>query len=168
MERPKLHVTEHTASDTILIVDDDAINRKILGKIFSPFYAVEEAENGRVGTARLLEDRRRFCAILLDVLMPEMSGLEVLRWMKERELLDKIPVFLITSERSEDIMREAYQLGVMDVIQKPVVSYVILRRIQSVIELFEARKHLSTVVEHQGGEDHSAQPGDDRGPGHRH
>ena len=150
MERPKLHVTEHTASDTILIVDDDAINRKILGKIFSPFYAVEEAENGRVGTARLLEDRRRFCAILLDVLMPEMSGLEVLRWMKERELLDKIPVFLITSERSEDIMREAYQLGVMDVIQKPVVSYVILRRIQSVIELFEARKHLSTVVEHQG------------------
>ena len=51
MERPKLHVTEHTASDTILIVDDDAINRKILGKIFSPFYAVEEAENGRVGTA---------------------------------------------------------------------------------------------------------------------
>ena len=150
MERPKLHVTEHTASDTILIVDDDAINRKILAKIFSPFYAVEEAENGRAGTARLLEDRRRFCAILLDVLMPEMSGLEVLRWMKERELLDKIPVFLITSERSEDIMREAYQLGVMDVIQKPVVSYVVLRRIQSVIELFEARKHLSTVEEHQG------------------
>ena len=47
-------------------------------------------------------------------------------------------------------MREAYQLGVMDVIQKPVLSYVILLRIQSVIELFEARKHLSTVVEHQG------------------
>ena len=149
MERPQLYPNDNASSNTILIVDDDMINRKILGKIFSGYYKVEEAENGRVGIGRLMDGRSRFCAILLDVLMPEMTGIEVLRWMKERDLLEKIPVFLITSERSEDIVREAYQLGVMDVIQKPVISYVILRRVRSVIELFEARKHLSTVVEHQ-------------------
>ena len=149
MERPQLYPNDNASSNTILIVDDDMINRKILGKIFSGYYKVEEAENGRVGIERLMDGRSRLCAILLDVLMPEMTGIEVLRWMKGRELLEKIPVFLITSERSEDIVREAYQLGVMDVIQKPVISYVVLRRVRSVIELFEARKHLNTVVEHQ-------------------
>lgn len=152
MEQPHLQLTGaagKSVSDTILIVDDDGINRKILRKIFSPYYQVEEAENGRVGLDRLLAGRGRFCAILLDVMMPEMTGIEVLQWMKERAMLDKIPVFLITSEQSADIAREAYDLGVMDVIQKPVISFVVLRRVRSVIELFEARKHLSTVVEHQ-------------------
>ena len=150
MEKPKPYLAGGTASNTILIVDDDAINRKVLGKIFSQYYAVEEAGNGRAGLEQLMGGFNRFCAVLLDVMMPEMTGIEVLRWMKERGLLEKIPVFLITSERSEDVVREAYQLGVMDVIQKPVVSYVVLRRVRSVIELFEARKHLSTVVEYQG------------------
>ena len=136
-------------ANTILIVDDDPINRKVLGKIFSPHYRVEEAENGRVGVDKLLAGPRYYCAVLLDVIMPELSGIDVVRYLKARELLDKIPVFLITAEQKADVVREAYQLGVMDVIQKPVTSYVVLRRVQSVIELFESRKHLNNVVENQ-------------------
>ncbi len=137
---------------TILIVDDDAINRKILKKIFSEFYDIQEAKNGREGLILLLEQKERYGAVLLDVLMPEMNGIEVLRQMKGMGLLEEIPVFLITSERSEDEMREAYQLGVMDVISKPVISFIVQRRVKSVIELFEARRNLSTVVEHQSVE----------------
>ena len=131
---------------TILIVDDDVINRKVLGKIFSSDYAVEEAENGRVALTKILCNKNRFCAILLDVIMPEMDGIEVLKRLKGWGLLDKIPVFLITAERVESVEREAYELGVMDVISKPVVPYVVLRRLHSVIELFEARKYLNSVV----------------------
>lgn len=149
MKRPQLYLNRGIASDTILIVDDDAVNRKILTKIFSPYYTVDEAENGREGVERLLFGAARYCAVLLDVMMPEMTGIEVLWWMKARDLLEKLPVFLITSEQSADVMKEAYELGVMDVIQKPVISCVVLRRVRSVIELFEARKHLSTVVRHQ-------------------
>ena len=137
------------ASGTILIVDDDPINRRILGKIFSEYYTVEEAANGYEGVVKLQEQGSHLCAILLDVMMPGMTGIEVLRWMQRGRLAEKIPVFMITSERGEDVMREAYQLGVMDVISKPVISYVVLRRVRSVIELFEARKHLSTVVKSQ-------------------
>ena len=137
------------AASTILIVDDDPINRKVLGKIFSAHYRVEEAENGRIGVDKLLAGPRYYCAVLLDVIMPELSGIDVVRYLKARELLDKIPVFLITAEQNADVVREAYQLGVMDVIQKPVIPYVVLRRVESVIELFEARKHLSNVVESQ-------------------
>lgn len=149
MQSPIAYPEANPASDTILIVDDDAINRKVLGKIFSAYYRVEEAENGRTGIEKLLANPKRCCAILLDVMMPEMSGIEVLRYLKARDMLVKIPVFLITAEQSTDMEREAYQLGVMDIIRKPVVSYIVLRRVQSVIELFEARKHLRNVVEDQ-------------------
>lgn len=135
--------------NTILIVDDDAVNRKILGRIFSPYYAVEEAPDGCVGLEKILSSPGRFCAVLLDVLMPGLSGIEVLSRLRERKLPDALPIFLITAEQSTGMVQEAYALGVMDVLYKPVIPYVVLRRVRSVIELFEARKHLSRVAGQQ-------------------
>ena len=77
--------------NTILIVDDDEINREILGYLFSQHYQVEQAENGRLGLARVLEEPGRYCAVLLDVVMPEMDGLEVLRQLEKAGLVEKIP-----------------------------------------------------------------------------
>ena len=135
--------------DTLLIVDDDALNRALLQNIFSDEYAIEEAENGREGLEKILTRPERLCAVLLDVMMPEMDGLAVLRRLKAEDLTDKIPVFLITAEASGGVMREAYRLGVMDVISKPVIPYVVVRRVRSVIELFQARRRLSSVVQTQ-------------------
>ena len=135
--------------DTLLIVDDDAINRAILEQIFAEDYAVLEAENGREGLEKILEAPERLCAVLLDVVMPEMDGMEVLRRLSREGLLDRLPVFLITAEASGQVLREAYSLGVMDVIGKPVVPYVVRRRVQSVIELYQARQRLSRTVESQ-------------------
>ena len=102
--------------DTVLIVDDDEINRAILENIFAPFYAIEQRENGKLGLEAALGLRDRLCAVLLDVVMPEMSGIQVLRALAEEGFPGQIPVFLITAEASGDTMREAFQLGVMDVI----------------------------------------------------
>lgn len=149
MEEHKTEPLGSSVSNTILVVDDDAINRRVLGKLFSGYYTVIEAKNGREGLDQILRRQEEICAVLLDVQMPEMDGIEVLRRMKALGLLEKLPVFLITAESGRDVMREAYELGVMDVISKPVVSYVVLRRVRSVIELFETRKHLNRVVESQ-------------------
>lgn len=149
MEQREICPENEAGSNTILIVDDDAVNRAILRKIFSQSYDVQETDNGLRGLGELLDPKKRFCAVLLDVIMPEMSGIEVLRRIKPLGVLENTPVFLITSETNEEIVHEAYQLGVMDVIRKPVVSYVVRRRVESVIELFEARRHLSSVVEAQ-------------------
>lgn len=149
MEKYEGNPAANGGANTILIVDDDPINRQILGKLFVPYYHIMEAADGREGLAKILDPNNRLCAILLDVMMPEMNGIEVLWKLKELNLMEKVPVFLITAESGQSVVQGAYELGVMDVISKPVVSYVVLRRVRSVIELFEARKHLSGVVESQ-------------------
>ena len=135
--------------DILLIVDDDAVNLGILEQIFQADYAIETAEDGLAGLRRILEAPDRLCAVLLDVVMPGMDGLEVLRRLRQAHLPEQLPVFLITAEASGSVLRDAYSLGVMDVISKPVVPYVIHRRVKSVIELFQARRRLSRTVESQ-------------------
>ncbi len=136
-------------TDNILIVDDDIVNRMTLKKLFSPYYTVMEAEDGHEGLEKILDEKCRFCAVLLDIMMPGLDGLDVLKKLKGLGLLEKIPVFIITADGNSDVMKTAYELGAMDVIRKPIVPYMVIRRVQSVVELFEARRHLSHVVEKQ-------------------
>lgn len=140
---------EPEVPNTLLIVDDTEINRAILHLIFCSSYAVEEAENGQIGLEKLLDHPGRICAVLLDVVMPVMGGMELLKRLKENGLLAQLPVFLITAETSSQMIEEAYALGVVDVINKPVVPYIVERRVNSVIELYQARKRLGNVVELQ-------------------
>ncbi len=136
----------HIDQETILIVDDDALNRAILENLFSTAYAIAEAEDGDEGIDKILALGDSLCAVLLDVVMPRMNGIEVLRRMKSLGLTDRIPFFLITASPDDDIVHQAYKLGVMDVISKPVVPYVVQRRVDSVMELFRARRELSAEV----------------------
>ena len=138
-----------TDQGTLLIVDDDEINLEVLENIFASHYAIRKAHNGAEGLRIILDAPDRLCAVLLDVMMPELDGLQVLRRLRAADLLERLPVFLITAEASDRVVKEAYGLGVMDVISKPVVPYVVLRRVQSVIELFQARRRLSRTVESQ-------------------
>lgn len=147
-----MHEPVERAAGRMLIVDDDAINRAILENIFAPFYAIEEAENGKEGLEKLLAHPDEYCALLLDVVMPVMDGMEVLRKMQPLSLPERIPVFLITAEANDATMRAAYRMGVMDVISKPVVPYVVERRVNSVVELFRARRRLGNVVIRQQSE----------------
>ena len=134
----------------ILIVDDMEINRAILSQIFADRNQILEGENGLEAVQILEERREHIAAVLLDNLMPVMDGFQVMEKMKDMGLMEKIPVFLITADSSEESMRRGYQLGAMDIIEKPIVPYFVRRRVESVMELFAARERLSHVVELQG------------------
>ena len=134
---------------TILIVDDSEINRAVLQNIFVSLYQIEEAADGKEALDKLLQQREKICAVLLDIIMPVMGGMELLRKMHAWGWTEQIPFFLITSESTDSTLREAYALGAMDVITKPVVPYIVERRIRSVIELFQARKCLGNQVQAQ-------------------
>ena len=134
----------------ILIVDDMEINRAILSQIFADRNPALEAENG-LEAIRILEEKGDdIAAVLLDILMPVMDGFQVMERMKDMGLMERIPVFLITADSSEESMRRGYELGAMDIIEKPIVPYFVRRRVDSVMELFAARERLSHVVELQG------------------
>ncbi len=133
----------------LLIIDDDGFNRDILEHFFARDYDAVHAENGKIGLEYLLKAPEKYSAILLDVVMPEMDGLQVLQRMKERDLAESVPVFLITSEANEVITRKAFELGVMDVIRKPIEPHIVTKRVSSIVELFQARKKLSSQVKNQ-------------------
>lgn len=133
----------------ILIVDDDDISRAILENMFAGCYEADEAVDGRECLDRLAANPGGYVAVLLDIVMPHVDGIEVLRRLAPSGFMQRTPVFLITAEQGTAVMEEAYRLGVMDFISKPFVPYAVTRRVQSVVELFEARKRLSSTVEDQ-------------------
>lgn len=138
--------------DVILIVDDMEINRVILREIFGEDHDILEAENGKQALEMVLDAENRVSAVLLDIVMPEMGGFEFLEKFNSAGFRGKIPVFLITADTSEKSMYQGYEMGAMDVIEKPIVPYFVKSRVESVMELFRARKRLNRVVRQQYGQ----------------
>lgn len=101
MKEERTNIPAESTYDTILIVDDDEINRAILENIFSSQYKVAEADNGRLGLEKILRNKEQLCAVLLDVVMPEMDGLQVLRRLNEEGIPAQIP---ISSSRQRHVM----------------------------------------------------------------
>ncbi len=133
----------------VLLVDDEFMNREILKNIFPSQYCILEAENGREALTVMEKHLGNMCAILCDLQMPEMDGMELLRELNDRGITGRLPVFLITAHDEFEISRKAYELGAMDVISKPIIPFVILRRVQSVLELFRTRESLQAQVHGQ-------------------
>jgi EAL domain-containing protein (putative c-di-GMP-specific phosphodiesterase class I)/CheY-like chemotaxis protein len=124
---------------TILIVDDEEINREILGNIIQSEYKVIYANNGKEALEIIQSEASAISLVLLDLLMPVMDGNEVLKAMKEEGLITDIPVIVLTSEKSSEI--ESLKLGAADFLTKPYdLPEVILARVRHSIQLFENSK----------------------------
>ncbi len=121
---------------TILVVDDEAVNREMLGAILEADYKILYAADGSEAL-QMLETQGNFISlVLLDLLMPGLSGFDVLEKMKAKGLLSKIPVIVLTSEKSAEV--QSLKLGAADFLTKPYDSpEVILARVSHAIELFE-------------------------------
>lgn len=119
-----------------LIVDDEIINRTILGHILSGSYDVTYAENGQEAYDMLTEQSYGFSLILLDLIMPVMDGFTFLEKRKEDEALRRIPVIVMTSEKSAEV--KSIRLGASDFITKPFeMPEVIIARCERIVELSE-------------------------------
>ena len=129
-------------------MDDAEINRAILDELFCREYDILEAENGLEAIKQIEAVNGELAALLLDIVMPEMDGFGVLKYLSEKQLIQQIPVFLITAETSSEIAMQGYEGGVVDVITKPIVSPALVRkRVNNAIELYRSRRNLSALVE---------------------
>lgn len=132
----------------ILIVDDEELNRVVLVGLFDEEYEILEAENGEQAVEQI-ENNSNIVLILLDVVMPVKNGFWVLEYMKTHELIEKIPIILITAETILDTEDQAYAYGVADVIHKPFYPHIVRRRAKNIIELYQNKYHMEERLKEQ-------------------
>ena len=130
--------------ELVLVVDDYEINRDALGVILEDNYDVIYAENGKEALEQMRAHINDLSIVMLDLIMPVMSGFEVLEVMKKDEQLSRIPVIVLTAEKEAELT--ALQMGAADFITKPFdQTEVILARVSRIIELSEGRQLISTA-----------------------
>lgn len=133
----------------IIIIDDVELNRAILREAFCKNYEIIEAENGEKGLKLIKEHANSTACIFLDVLMPVMDGFTLLEQLKGTSVIRTIPIFLITTETGDNVVKQAYDLGVVDFIQKPFNLMIIKRNVQNIIELYANRNQLEKMFNEQ-------------------
>ncbi len=123
----------------VLVVDDEMINREILCQILKDDYDVITAMDGIKALAEIRNHRSELALIMLDLLMPGMSGLELLKLIKNTKEFNQVPVIVLTSDRESEVA--CLRMGASDFISKPYPNpEVILARVKRTIELYEDRK----------------------------
>ncbi|MCR5708224.1 MAG: response regulator [Ruminococcus sp.] len=128
---------------TVLIVDDEYIEREMLGAMLSDSYSIMYAENGALAFEMIKRDKLLLSLIILDLHMPEMDGYSLLELIRSDSELRRIPVIVLTSERGAEA--KSLRLGAADFITKPYdMPEVIMARVSHAIELAE-----DTVIIHE-------------------
>lgn len=132
----------------ILIADDSEINRALLMEILGDGYEYLEAENG-VQAVELLREHTDIALVLLDIMMPQMDGFDVLKVMRCYSWLDEIPVIMISAAKDTANIERAYDLGVADYMRRPFERVMVLRQVQNVLMLYAKQKRLTRLVTDQ-------------------
>ena len=120
----------------ILIVDDEEVNRAVLAEMFREEYTILEAEDGQKAIDQIQNNS-------------VMEWFQVRDYMKEKELIEKIPVILITGESVSNSEGKAYAYGVADVMHKPFYPRIVKRRSSNIIELYQNKRNMELRLKEQ-------------------
>lgn len=133
----------------ILIVDDSKFNREMLRDALSDEYEIVEAENGVEALTYIEEHRAELLAVLLDIVMPEMDGVELLKILNEKDYMDTFPVIIVTAEQPAAVVEECFDYGISDFIRKPVKNTLIRKRVDKLVGLYVQKNELQEMVDKQ-------------------
>lgn len=128
----------------ILVVDDSEFNRRLLVAVLEDEYDTVEAENGKEALAYINSNPASVSLILMDILMPEMTGLEVMKILNETGISALIPVILITASESQE--EYGLNLGAVDFITKPFDPNIVKTRVRNLIKIKNTRDLLEDLV----------------------
>ena len=141
--------SENDHRPMVLIVDDSPMNRDILSEILCDDFEILEAPNGPKCLELLNAWGSDISIVLLDIVMPDMDGFDVLSRMSAQGWLEDIPVVMISSEDSSQTVRRAYELGASDYISRPFDARIVHRRVSNVTRLYARQRRLSALVSQQ-------------------
>ena len=130
---------------SVLIVEDNELNREMLCAMLEDRYHVYQAENGKEGLEVLQKHYRNISIVVLDVQMPVMNGYEFLKFVKDDDLLKEIPVIVATGSNDVEEEERCLELGATDFVVKPYKRNIVLKRISNIIGLRESASTLREV-----------------------
>lgn len=130
----------------LLIADDSELNRAILVSVLEKNFDILEAADGKEAIATLAAHEGNIAALLLDVVMPEADGFEVLEEMNRRGWIDEIPTIMISVETGGSYIDRAFQLGAADYVSRPFVPNMIRRRVINAILLHTKTRKLTGLI----------------------
>ncbi|MEY8333817.1 response regulator [Lachnospiraceae bacterium 47-T17] len=130
----------------ILIVDDAELNRELLRSILEDEYAVETAKNGKAALQKIQRCKDEIAALLLDLRMPEMDGFAVIEELRKKDLMEHMPVLIISGEHAVEIENQCFELGASDFIHKPFETSIVRNRVKNAIDLFNCKNALQQKV----------------------
>ena len=164
--QPEPHALQPTHSrQSVLIVDDSAMNRMLLSQMLNSQFDTAEAASGEDCLRLLEQNPTGISVVLLDIHMTGIDGFTVLEAMSQRGMLEEIPVIMISSEDNVDTVRRAFDLGASDYISRPFDARVVYQRITNTIRMYAKA---APPERHGGGSGVAkgkAQPNDDRHSG---
>lgn len=140
---------QRKSKQKILIVDDSEMNRAILIDMLEEDFDIIEAENGIKAIEIIRQGIVSPDIMLLDIIMPEMDGFEVLSEMNRNGIISEIPVIMISAENDSDCIERAYEMGVTDYISRPFNVAVVRRRVMNTLALHAKHKKLVRIITEQ-------------------
>ena len=147
LERPPLEAVVHSAEGRtrILIVDDEEINRRALeGFLEHPEIVTRTASNGREALELAAEEA--FDLVLLDIMMPEMSGYEVCRQLRRHHRIEELPIVFLTAKGAGDDVVTGLSIGANDYLVKPIGRSELLARLRPHLDLLQIHRHREELV----------------------
>ena len=133
----------------ILIVDDSEMNRSILSDMLSEKFDIVEAADGVQAISVLQKMHPEIILVMLDIVMPNMDGFDVLAVMNKYHWIDEVPVVMISAENTASYVERAYALGATDYISRPFDYLIVYRRVMNTIMLYAKQKRLMNLVADQ-------------------
>lgn len=134
---------------SVLIIDDSPTNRKMLADILKDEVDVLEADTGEKGLGLLKSHIGHIGIVLLDLIMPGMSGFDVLSEMKREHMMDYVPVIMISSADEPGNIEKAFDLGALDFISRPYSERIVRRRVLTTISLFQKQASIASKIDRQ-------------------
>ena len=147
INKPKRRYNVDVSSAMVLVVDDDAMNVKLAQKMLEGHFRFMGVRSGKQAL-EVLENITPDL-VLLDVHMPEMSGHDVIRRLKDDDRWRDIPVIFLTADNDDETEMRSFDEGALDYIRKPFRKGIALQRIQRILELSYLQHSLSSEVEKQ-------------------
>lgn len=131
-QEPMKTQTNYTSDQVVLVVDDDAINRMVIKGILEKSYRVLEADDGQ-GAVDLIERGETVHLIVMDIMMPRLSGFEACKRIRQSHSKERLPIIFVTARKIDDDLSVGFEVGGDDFIEKPVSKHKLLPRIKHLL-----------------------------------